>query len=74
MTKELDEDITAGEGAYAELNGEPEPTQDESSSAEAETRPDGMPRTPHTRGTLFVDAQLARGDDRSRGTRHERQF
>jgi len=48
MTKELDEDITAGEGAYAELNGEPEPTQDESSSAEAETGPDGMPRTPCT--------------------------
>ncbi|KAI9547658.1 hypothetical protein NQZ68_014924 [Dissostichus eleginoides] len=52
MTKELDEDITAGEGAYAELNGEPEPTQDESSSAEAETRPDGMPHTPRTRVTL----------------------
>ncbi|KAK1886469.1 Acetyl-coenzyme A carboxylase carboxyl transferase subunit alpha [Dissostichus eleginoides] len=49
MTKELHEDITAGEGAYAELNGEPEPTQDESSSAEAETRPDGMPHTPRTR-------------------------
>ena len=47
MRKELDEDITAGEGAYAELNGQPEPTQDESSSAEAETWPDGMP--PHTR-------------------------
>ncbi|KAF3845837.1 hypothetical protein F7725_002915 [Dissostichus mawsoni] len=47
MTKELDEDITAGEGAYAELNGEPEPTQDESSSAEAETGPDGMPHSVH---------------------------
>ena len=49
MTKELDEDITTGEGAYDELNGEPEPTQDESNSAEAETGPDGMP-APRTRG------------------------
>ncbi|KAF3839047.1 hypothetical protein F7725_017764 [Dissostichus mawsoni] len=59
MTKELDEDIPAGEGAYAELNGEPEPTQDENSSAEADTRPGGMPRTPRTsRNTQVIIIQL----------------